>query len=234
MAPPARAKKRGVPVNLDPKRRVQKHTNNTVRSQPLAEALNRSLEKGKRAVEKSSAVQNTQVVASSSEQPLGLTTVIEGESDQEPVIEEFPPFLSSNSLKRSFDLQVSMEDPREINDSEKEDTQEQSSKIMTKARSLLNLVGPYLEEVDLECPGTGAGFLALIPDEVTRAIRGEKINTDCEALSQTISTTPLSDKNTWAARIAIGKYFFKKLYLGTHRKTLNSPPEVKVMKIYEL
>lgn len=46
---------------------------------------------------------------------------------------------------------------------------------MMKARGLLNLVGPYLEKMKTDCPGAGAGFLALISEGVTRAIRGETI-----------------------------------------------------------
>ncbi|KHJ34596.1 hypothetical protein EV44_g3274 [Erysiphe necator] len=46
---------------------------------------------------------------------------------------------------------------------------------MMRARGLLNIVGPYLEEIETEFPGAGIEFLALITDGVSRAIRGEKI-----------------------------------------------------------
>ncbi|CAD6503245.1 BgTH12-02912 [Blumeria graminis f. sp. triticale] len=43
------------------------------------------------------------------------------------------------------------------------------------ARGLLNIVGPYLEDMEDICPGAGADFLALISDRVSREIRGENI-----------------------------------------------------------
>ncbi|KHJ32239.1 hypothetical protein EV44_g4238 [Erysiphe necator] len=75
---------------------------------------------------------------------------------------------------------------------------------MTKARGLLNLVGPYLEEMELECPGLGTGFLALMSDGVSRAIRGEKIYTNIDVLLRNASTPPSNNRNTWAARAARG------------------------------
>lgn len=204
MAPPTRDKKRGVPKTLDPKSRVQKSMNNTERTQPLAEALNRSVEKIITVAKQTAAVQDTQVVASS-EQTIGLTMDRYDESDHESVIEDFPPLPSIPSLKRPFESQATVEDTREANTPHKYDSPEQNSKLMTKARGLLNLVGPYLEDMEIECPGSGTDFLALISDGVSRAIRGEKIYTNIDVLLRNASTTPTNNnRNTWAARAAGG------------------------------
>ncbi|KHJ33435.1 hypothetical protein EV44_g4304 [Erysiphe necator] len=167
MAPLTRDKKRDVPKTLDPKSRVQKSTNKTERTQPLAEVLNRSVEKSSTVAKQTAAAQDTQVVT-------------------------------------PFESQATVEDTREANTPHKYDTPDQNSKLMTMARGLLNLVGPYLEEIDLECPESGTGFLALISDVVSRVIRGEKIYTNIDIILRNASTTPSNNRNTWAARAARG------------------------------
>ncbi|KHJ34335.1 putative effector protein [Erysiphe necator] len=56
--------------------------------------------------------------------------------------------------------------------------------------------------MELECSGSGTGFLALISDGVSRAIRGEKIYTNIDVLLRNASTTPTINRNTWAVRVA--------------------------------
>ncbi|POS86770.1 hypothetical protein EPUL_002708 [Erysiphe pulchra] len=45
---------------------------------------------------------------------------------------------------------------------------------MTRSRGLLNLVGPYLKEMEESCSEAGVEFLALISEGVSRAIRGKE------------------------------------------------------------
>ncbi|KAI0999366.1 hypothetical protein K3495_g8830 [Podosphaera aphanis] len=55
-------------------------------------------------------------------------------------------------------------------DDEAPEESQQTSNLMPMARGLLKLVGPYLEEKEDACLGTGADFLAQISDAVSRAI----------------------------------------------------------------
>ncbi|KHJ31788.1 hypothetical protein EV44_g3828 [Erysiphe necator] len=102
MAPPARDKKRGISETLDPKRRVQKSTNNAGRAQPRATTLTRSVEKSIVVVEKIAAVQESQAVASPSTQPSVPTMDIDAEwdSEQEPENDDFPPLDQKTSQKK--------------------------------------------------------------------------------------------------------------------------------------
>ncbi|RKF78911.1 putative effector protein, partial [Golovinomyces cichoracearum] len=109
-APPTRDKKRGVSTTLDPKNRIQKPANNAGRAQPLAETLNRSVEKVITAAEEDAVSQDTQAVASSFEQPSGLTMEIDAESEDESTIEDFPPLPKIPSLKRSSESQDTVVD----------------------------------------------------------------------------------------------------------------------------
>lgn len=137
MAPPARDKKRGVSETLDPKSRIQKSVINAGRAQPLAATLARSVEMKNAVVEQIAAARDAQVVALPSEQAPALATNIDDEHNQEIELDEFPPLGSTNPHKR---------------------TATHNSKLMMKARGLLNLVGPYLEEMESECPGAGSSF----------------------------------------------------------------------------
>ncbi|RKF78706.1 hypothetical protein GcM3_061032 [Golovinomyces cichoracearum] len=58
--------------------------------------------------------------------------------------------------------------------------------------------------METECPGSGAGFLALISDGVSRAMRGEKIHSNFEIQSRTVPRTSDNANNSWAARATGG------------------------------
>ncbi|POS81789.1 hypothetical protein EPUL_006663 [Erysiphe pulchra] len=75
---------------------------------------------------------------------------------------------------------------------------------MKKARGLLNLVGPYLEEMEIDCLGAGAGFLALISEGVSRAIRGEEIFSKTSKCTDNMPTLSKYKKSSWAATAANG------------------------------
>ncbi|KHJ34524.1 hypothetical protein EV44_g4152 [Erysiphe necator] len=174
MALPARDKKRGVSETLDPKRRIQKSTNNAGRAQPRAATLTRSVGKTNVAVEKIAATQVTQAVASPLTQNLDPPMEIDDEPDEsekEPEIDDFPPLSSNTTLKRNADIFSSSDQTQDI------------------------------KEMELECPGAGSDFLALISDGVSRAVRGKKIflKVDDPFDPQTTSAR----NNSWASRVAM-------------------------------
>ncbi|CAD6500718.1 BgTH12-06425 [Blumeria graminis f. sp. triticale] len=75
---------------------------------------------------------------------------------------------------------------------------------MSKARGLLNLVGPYLEDIEKECPGAGANFLAPISEGVSRAIRGQKIYKSSMNEQEQKPSTQSDNKMIWASKAAAG------------------------------
>ncbi|KHJ33951.1 hypothetical protein EV44_g4078 [Erysiphe necator] len=103
------------------------------------------------------------------------------ESEKEPEIDEFLPLTSKPPLKRNADIFSSSDQTQDI--------------------SLVNLVGPYLEEMELESPGAGSDFLALISDRVSRAVRGKIffLKVDDPVDPQTTSAR----NNSWASKTAM-------------------------------
>ena len=204
MAPPARDKKRGVSETLDPKSRIQRSVINAGRAQPLAATLARSVEMKNAVVEQIAAARDAQVVALPSEQAPALATNIDDEHDQEIELDEFPPLGSTNLLKRTAEPLSQSDDTQNDICTQREDLPTHNSKLMMKARGLLNVVGLYLEEMESECPGAWSSFLALISDGVSRAVRGEEIflKSECEPHSET--PPPTRTNNTWASRVANG------------------------------
>ncbi|KHJ30024.1 hypothetical protein EV44_g4105 [Erysiphe necator] len=205
MAPSARDKRRGVAETLDPKRRVQKNVNNSGRAQPLAATLTRSVAKSTAVAETIAAVQDTQVVASPPAQlPVPTMDLYdETETESEPKNDDFPPLDSTISHKRTADMLTTDEKQDNIC-TQKEDMSTQNSMLMIKARGLLNLVGPYLEEMETQCPGAGSGFLALITDWVSRAVRGEKIYLKYSEDPHTLKNSEQKSNSSWAAKAANG------------------------------
>ncbi|POS81734.1 hypothetical protein EPUL_006135, partial [Erysiphe pulchra] len=175
MAPTTREKKSGVSETLDPKSRVQKSVNNAGRVHPLAAVLTRSAAKTNAVVGKIAAVQDTHVVATQLEQSPTLEMNIDAESD-----------IHNKTVNQT------------------EDPPLQNSNLMKKARGLLNLVGPYLEEMEIDCPGAGAGFLALISEGVSRAIRGEEIFSKTSKCTDNMPTSSKYKNSSWAATAANG------------------------------
>ncbi|POS82043.1 hypothetical protein EPUL_006227, partial [Erysiphe pulchra] len=92
--------------------------------------------------------------------------------------EDFPPLPSTQSSTQSFTL------PDQYTESTK-------SILMSKSRGLLNLVGPYLEEMEKSCPEAG----------VSRAIRGERIYAKLPLDSFDGSASEFKG-NIWATKVA--------------------------------
>ncbi|RKF56380.1 hypothetical protein GcM3_195046, partial [Golovinomyces cichoracearum] len=102
----------------------------------------------------------------------------------ETVVEDFPPLPSAHF---SAPVGHNADIPK--------------STLTAKARGLINFVGPYLEEMEISCPGAGVYFLAFISEGVSRAIRGNKIyeKQPPNSLEQFSSQNKGS---TWATRAA--------------------------------
>ncbi|KAF5183262.1 reverse transcriptase [Thalictrum thalictroides] len=148
-------------------------------------------------------IQDSQVLASSSEQPQAPPMDIVDETEsQEPEIVDFPQLASVNLLKRNADTISLADETQDTICLDKVDLTTHNSTLMRKARGLLDIVGPYLEEMELDCPGAGSQFLALISEGVSRAVRGEKIfyNPD-KNIPITQSTSP-RNKNPWSTKAA--------------------------------
>ncbi|KHJ35394.1 hypothetical protein EV44_g5523 [Erysiphe necator] len=188
----ASEKKRRVSETLDPQSRVQKSVTNGGRVQLLAAAL--------------TPVQGLQFVAPQSDNFSLPTINIDSvsESDFESEINEFFTLPSPSSLKRTFELLGLLQVSCHIEDTLKEDQPSQNSMLMMKARGLLNLVGPYLEEMEIDCPGAGAGFLAIISEGVSRAIRGETIFMRFSKDDDNMPNLSVNKNNSWATRAARG------------------------------
>ncbi|POS81664.1 hypothetical protein EPUL_006013, partial [Erysiphe pulchra] len=79
---------------------------------------------------------------------------IDAESESE--IDDFPVLPSAPLLKRTFESLSLSDSIHNKTVNQTEDPPLQNSNLMKKARGLLNLVGPYLEEMKIDCPGAGA------------------------------------------------------------------------------
>ena len=212
MAPSTRDKKSGVSETLDSKSRVQKSVNNAGRVHPLAAVLTRSAAKTNAVVEKIAAVQDTHAVATQLEQSSTLAMNIDAESESEseselelePKADGFPLLPSAPLLKRTYESSSLLDSIYNKANNQAEDPPQQNSNLMKKARGLLNLVGPYLEEMEIDCPGAGAGFLALISEGVSRAIRGEEIFPKTSKCTDNMPSSSKFKKSSWAATAANG------------------------------
>ncbi|POS84448.1 hypothetical protein EPUL_006186 [Erysiphe pulchra] len=71
---------------------------------------------------------------------------------------------------------------------------------MSKSRGLLNLVGPYLEDIEKSCPEAEAEFLVLISEVVSQAIRGERIYAELPSYSFDGSASQYKE-NSWGAKV---------------------------------
>ncbi|POS87981.1 hypothetical protein EPUL_000234 [Erysiphe pulchra] len=116
----------------------------------------------------------------------------ETETESEPENDDFPPLGSTISHKRTAEM-LTTDENQDNSFTQKED-----------ARGLLNLVGPYLEEMGTQCPGAGSGFLALITNGVSRAVRGEKIYLKYSEDPYTLKTSVQNNNSSWAAKAANG------------------------------
>ncbi|KHJ33478.1 hypothetical protein EV44_g4315 [Erysiphe necator] len=214
MAPSTRDKKSGVSETLDSKSRVQKSVNNAGRVHSIAAVLTRSAAKTNAVVEKIAAVQDTHAVATQLEQSSTLAMNIDAESEPESESESeleleskadgFPLLPSTPLLKRTYESSSLLDSIYSKANNQAEDLPQQNSNLMKKARGLLNLVGPYLEEMEIDCPGAGAGFLALISEGVSCAIRGEEIFPKTSKCTDNMPSSPKFKKSSWAATAANG------------------------------
>ncbi|POS88175.1 hypothetical protein EPUL_000180 [Erysiphe pulchra] len=88
--------------------------------------------------------------------------------------------------------------------SQKEDVPAQNVKLMIKPGDLLNLVGPCLKEMEIECSSAGTGFLALTNEGVSRATGGEKMFLRTIDDPHKTQTTQDKSKASWVPRAANG------------------------------
>ncbi|POS84122.1 hypothetical protein EPUL_003234, partial [Erysiphe pulchra] len=72
---------------------------------------------------------------------------------------------------------------------------------LPNSRGLLNVVGPYLEEMEKSCLEAGDEFLALISEGISRAIRGERIYAKL-LLNSFDGSASQCKGNSWAAKVA--------------------------------
>lgn len=157
-------------------------------------------------------VQGEQVVTPQSENPsppkINIDTAseldLEPEIESESEIDKFPPLPSNTSLKRTSEALSPTQGSDNTKDTLIDNHRSLISTLMTKAKALLNLVGPYLEEMETDCPGAGAGFLAPISEGVSRAIRGETIFLRTSTDTEIMPNSSTNKKNSWAARVANG------------------------------
>ncbi|POS88315.1 hypothetical protein EPUL_000617, partial [Erysiphe pulchra] len=118
-------------------------------------------------------MQETHVVATQLEQSPTLEMNIDAESESET--DDFPVLPSTPLLKSTSESSSLSDSIHNKTVNQTDDLPLQNSNLMKKARDLLNLVGPYLEEMEIDYSGAVAGFLALISDGVSCAIREEEI-----------------------------------------------------------
>ncbi|POS81797.1 hypothetical protein EPUL_006771, partial [Erysiphe pulchra] len=173
MGTPARDKKRGITETLDARNRIQKPANSTGRVQSASVKNTRSISKLNATIDHFVDNSRAQAVAPSPK-PSDITNCITSDTQMEttPITEEnqsteeilslqpeiptedFPPLPSTQSSTQSFTLPD-------------QNTESTKSILMSKSRGLLNLVGPYLEEIERSCPEAGVEFLALISEGVS-------------------------------------------------------------------
>ncbi|KHJ32942.1 hypothetical protein EV44_g3966 [Erysiphe necator] len=201
-------KKSGVSETLDPKSRVQKPVKNAGRVQPLAAVLTRSAAKTNAVVEKIAAVQDTHAVATQFEQSPTLAMNIDAKSESElksePEVDDFPLLPFAPLLKRTFESLILLDSIYNIANNQAEDPPPQNSNLMKKAGGHLNLVGPYLEEMEIDCPEAGAGYLVLISEGVSRAIRGEEIFPKTSKCADNMPSWSKFKKSSWATTAVNG------------------------------
>lgn len=75
---------------------------------------------------------------------------------------------------------------------------------MIKARGLLKLVWPYLQEMETDFPRVGAGFLVVITEGVFHAIRDEKIFLRTSKDKENMPYLTVYKNYSWVARAASG------------------------------
>ncbi|POS81766.1 hypothetical protein EPUL_006523, partial [Erysiphe pulchra] len=202
MAPTTREKKSGILETLDPKSRVQKPVNNAGRDHPLAAVLTRSAAKTNAVVREIAAVQDTHVVATQLEQSPTLEMNIDAKSESET--DDLPVLPSAPLLKRSFESSSLSDSIHNKTVNQTEEPPSIKFESYEEGPSLLKLVGPYLEEMEIDCPGAGAGFLALISEGVSRANRGEEIFSKASKCTDNMPTSSKYKKSSWAATAANG------------------------------
>ncbi|POS82543.1 hypothetical protein EPUL_004607, partial [Erysiphe pulchra] len=180
----------------------------------VAIKLRRALSQKNAVVGKIAAVQDTHVVATQLEQSPTLEMNIDAESESEFEIDDFTSLPSAPLFQKDY-LPL------------------QNSNLMKKARGLLNLLGPYLEEMEIVCPLAGAGFLVLISESVSRAIRGEEIFPKTSKCTETnMPSSSKYKKSSWAAKTA-NQHNTAAINLSQRLPRRPVPPQKQATKIDE-
>lgn len=76
--------------------------------------------------------------------------------------------------------------------------------LVIKAGGLPNTVGPYLQEMETQFSGDGSGFLALIIDRVSRAVRAEKIYLKHSEDTHALKTSVQKNNSSWVVKATNG------------------------------
>ncbi|POS81972.1 hypothetical protein EPUL_006326, partial [Erysiphe pulchra] len=159
MVPPARDKKHGVSETVDTTNRIHKPASNSGRGQ--------------------SQVAMPQADSSSESSDNNMDVEKNSVNDCDTLCEA----MEEKKVPKKRGLELDTDRVPE------EPTRCQKHNLMSKARGLLNLVGPYLEEMEKEFSGSGADILALISEGVSRAMQGKEIYMKNPATSANISLT---------------------------------------------
>ncbi|KHJ35140.1 hypothetical protein EV44_g3862 [Erysiphe necator] len=101
------------------------------------------------------------------------------------------------------------------------DSQQGVASLMEAIKGLLDLTNDYLKNLEIQHPGIGADFLALLADGASRAMRGERVY--C-SVPKPVPTYNQSSKDTWAEKAKFQSSGSK--ILNVQRLTINaSPPQ---------
>ncbi|POS82451.1 hypothetical protein EPUL_006119, partial [Erysiphe pulchra] len=110
--------------------------------------------------------------------------------DLEHMREDFP------ALPRSTQITADAKTPSpSYNSSSK--SQGSAASLMGAIKGLLDLTNDYLKNLEIQHPGIGSDFLALIADGASRAMRGERVYRD---LSKIEPTRKHPTEETWATK----------------------------------
>lgn len=196
MAPPLITKRGPPPDPPDAGNRVSKTTTTLNRSNSTAISKARSTPYTTAALHKSSILLKKLGAEqfSTDDQKEDAEMDVESEEtqinfdDTDPFEEEFPPLskvIDDKSSKSNIE--------RDCRNATKHNT----TSLMDAIKGLLDLTNPYLKNLEVEHPGVGTDFLALLADGASRAMRGERVYSNLQNTSPTNSKVP---KASWAEK----------------------------------
>ncbi|KHJ35962.1 putative effector protein [Erysiphe necator] len=141
-----------------------------------------------------------------------MESAIDDRRDHEHLGEDFP------ALPRNTLTTAEAKIPSPSNNSSSK-SQGSAASLMGAIKGLLDLTNDYLKNLEIEHPGIGPDFLALIADGASRAMRGERVYRD---LSRIEPTQKHPVQETWAEKAKDQSADTKVFNLK--RKTLKATP----------